>query len=120
MGSEIIKILRVIISTTKLSNYVFNGSGDRFSVLTTGDLLSDPEISQLVQSRTMRNFTNGLEIIAQASPKHAYNFLKIYEGRNTVRLLLEKSSFIRTGYDIETYLDETTELMSKMAENDPF
>ena len=117
MGSEIIKILRVIISTTKLSNYVFNGSGDRFSVLTTGDLLSDPEISQLVQSRTMRNFTNGL---AQASPKHAYNFLKIYEGRNTVRLLLEKSSFVRTGYDIETYLDETTELMSKMAENDPF
>lgn len=114
MGSEVIKILKFIISTTKISNYVFNNSGNRLSILSTMDLLQDPDIAALVQSRSIREYVKQLEIVAQASPYDAAGFLMLYEGREVFKLVLEKSSFAKSGYDINQFLDETTEMITKM------
>ena len=114
MSSEVIKILKFIISTTKISNYTFNNSGDRLSILSTMDLLQDPDIASLVQSRSIREYIKQVEIVAQASPSDAAGFLMIYEGRAALKIILEKSSFAKSGYDIDQFLDEATEMFTKM------
>lgn len=129
MGSETIKILRFIISTTKISNYIYLGTGDKLSVLTTSDIMSDPDLLALATSRTLNKYFNSIDIIANASAKHAYGFLKIFEGRFLLKTILLKSSFVKRANSndpatidsyVEQYLDETLELMAKMGENDPF
>lgn len=129
MGSEILKILRFIISTTKISNYIYFGTGDKLSALTTSDIMSDPDLLSLATSRTLDKYVNSIEIVANASAKHAYGFLKTFEGRYLLKSILMKSSFVKKVNSndpsyidnyLEQYLDETLELMSKMGENDPF
>lgn len=129
MSSEILKILRFIISTTKISNYIYFGTGDKLSALTTSDVMSDSELLSLATSRTLGKYIDSIEIVANASAKHAYGFLKIFEGRYLLKTILQKSSFVKRVNSndpntidnyLEQYLDETLELMAKMGENDPF
>lgn len=119
MGSEIIKILKLIINTTKVSNYVYKPTGDRLSVLSTLELVENEEIAMLLKSRTITDYVNSLEIVGQAYARDAYGFLKTYEGRAVMRKILENSSFVNTNLDIDTYLDETLNLMAALASSEP-
>lgn len=120
MGTEIIKILRFIINATKISNYVYKETGDRLAILTSFDLMKDEEVASLATSRSIREYTRNLEILGSASAKHAFGFLKLYEGRVILKRILENSTFVNSGFSIDDFLDEATEQMAKMAENDPF
>ena len=115
MGSEIIKILRFIISVTKVSNYTFNSTGDKLSIITSMDLLKDSDMATLARSRSIKELCRNLDIIAQPTPEDCFKFMKVFEGRMLLKLVLENSTFTKTGYDIEQYLDETVELLGKMS-----
>ncbi len=75
MGSEIPQILRFIISTTKISSIsILKGTGDKLSALTTSDIMSDPDLLSLATSRALDKYLSSIEIVANASAKHAYGF----------------------------------------------
>ena len=129
MGSEIIKIIKFIITTGKLSNYIYKPTGDRLSIITTSDLLRNENMNFLLKSRAVTNYTNGLEIIGTANPSAVEGFLNLFEGREVVKILLENSSYIDTIDNDsqenremmkENFIMDLKEIVSEMSVNDVF
>lgn len=106
MNMELSKIIRFFITFAKLSNFDYIPTRTRLSSVTLPEYSQNEELRMLFNSRAISDVINKCEIYGAARPSDLVKFLQVYEGRAIIKYIVEHSSFMNTGNNADSLIDE--------------
>ena len=116
MNTDVGKIIRFFIQWANLSNYTFLPTGTRLASVTLPEFIRDDELRSILTGIGVRRFMESeeREIPGVAGPEDLLAFLKIPEGVQTVKRILELSTATDIYDRYQELIDDLKAELSKL------
>lgn len=92
MNTSIVKIISQIISQLSLTEYIYLPSGRKLGFLSAYDLLENNDLMLLINSPSINNLLDRLEILGVATKEESLELLHNSYGKKIIEVIIDNSS----------------------------